>query len=51
MHNYTVSKCGGDPKRPFSFKIMKGGARTYFLASDSEPEMNQLVYDHICTCI
>ena len=44
MHNYTISKASGDLKRPFTFRVMKGGARTYYLSAETEIEMNRCVY-------
>ena len=40
LRNYTVSKVS-DMRKPFSFKIVKGGARSYYFCADSEQEMNK----------
>jgi hypothetical protein len=41
LRNYTVSKTIHDVKKPFAFKLVKGGSRTYCLCADTEQEMNK----------
>ena len=41
LRNYTVSKAIHDIRKPFAFKLVKGGSRTYQLCADSEQEMNK----------
>jgi hypothetical protein len=41
LRNYTVSKAIYDMKKPFTFKLVKGGSRSYCLCADTEQEMNK----------
>lgn len=41
LWSYTVSKAVHDVKKPFAFRLEKGGGRTYTLSADSEQEMNK----------
>lgn len=41
LHGYTISKASSDLKKPYSFKAIKGGARTYYFAGDSDEEMKR----------
>lgn len=43
LRNYTVSKLMHNVKKLFSFKLVKGGSRTYCLCADTEQEMNKCV--------
>jgi len=41
LHNYTVSKACHDVRRPYSFKMVKGGGRSYYFCAESEAEMSR----------
>lgn len=41
LHGYTISKASSDLKKPHSFKAVKGGARTYYFAADTDEEMKR----------
>lgn len=41
LRKYTVSKVGRDIKRENSFKLKKGGARTYVFGADSYEDMER----------
>lgn len=43
LRNYTVSKACHDSRKQFAFKMVKGGARSYYFSADTEQEMNKLV--------
>ena len=41
LRNYTISKACNDCRKPFSFKVVKGGGRSYYLCAESEAEMSR----------
>ena len=43
LQGYTVSKALDIDKKA-AFKLIKGGARTYYMCADTEAEMNGLVH-------
>lgn len=41
LHQYTVSKAGRDVKRQHSFRIVKGGEKSYTFAAESHDDMEK----------
>lgn len=41
LHQYTVSKAGRDIKRQHSFRIVKGGEKSYMFAAESHDDMEK----------
>jgi hypothetical protein len=48
MQGYTVSKALDIDKKG-AFKLIKGGARTYYMYTDTETEMNRWVFSLWCS--